>query len=468
MTDHAADKPSESKAEGQAAAEDLDAMFPDENEHARRPRHTGQQPTPPAGATNQNSASQKFSSYTDMDKMESLLDESQTEEEMLGMPPYRGAGYTRPVTEPAFPEAPAYDLTADSDVDLDSMESLLDLESAKSVPSATQGKPKDESEYLDIFDATNDSSSLEGGAGAHYEDLHEDSPASGKRIQLTEDDYADRFFPGRSEEPSRETGSEDSGREAEAESSASRLPEEPAAASSSPGALKSRTNIGILLGLLGVIGSALALWMNLGISDRVAHLETQRIAQAPAVKTHDQSAAIASLNHRLDELSGQFAAHMKQVAQTEAGSAPTAPAAQAAPEKPAAPVTVPAQPAAQTAPEKPAATKPAVPAAVPAQPAAAASAKPSPATKPMVVAQSPKGGEWVVNLSSYSTPAAAGRELARLKKLGIQAESVKVGVNGRTWYRLRALGYASEKEAREQLKIVEKQVGITDAWIGVR
>lgn len=463
MTDHAADKPSKATTEGKEAADDLDVVFPDENARARSSRYTSQQRMPPSGQPNQIP-----SPYDDIDNMENLFDESQTEEVMLGAPSYGGANYTDNATGPNLPDNSAYDLAVDSGVDLGAVDSMLDTEPVAEAPSGGQKKPEDNPEFPDIFDTSNEGSPLGRGVDDHFERLHEDSPASGKRIQLTEDDYADRFFPGVDEEVSRETNPEESGRGVESEPSASRLPEE-VAASSSLGAIKSRTNIGILLGLLGIVGSAAAVWMNLGTSDRVDRLETQRAVHAPVAKTQDQSAAIASLNRRLDELSGQFAAHMKQVAKMQAKPVSVeraAPAEKQAAAKPAAAVTTHEKPAI-AAPEKKAVpkghatTKPTVSVAKKSmQPPDASSA-----AKPVVA---PKGSEWVVNLSSFSSPAAVNRRLAHLKKLGIQAESIKVTVHGRTWYRLRAIGYASEKEAREQLKVLEKKVGIKDAWIGVR
>lgn len=469
MMDNAADKPSESKIEDEPAAAEHDLIFPDENENISVRKHGAQQQqtTPPPAEKEQ-----KFSSPVDIDDMEGLLDEGRTEEEILGMPSYGGVNGTKPASEPAFPDTPAYDPTANSAAGMGSMENMVDLESAGSAQSTTQEKSKEESEFMDIFDASNDSPSLEGGMEDRFDDLHEDPLDSGKRIQLTEDDYADRFFPGRDDTSSYHTDTEEDDHGAQAASNGASA-EDSGPAPSSLGALKSRTNIGILLGLLGVIGSAVALWLTLGISDQVAHLETQRSVKAPVVKTADQSAAIASLNRRLDKLSGQFAEHMKQVAESQARPAPAAPEAQIASAKPVATSAVAVKPASKPAVKKQAVSKPASPAAVPVKPAMAKQkvptpAKASPAAKPVLAAQPSKRGEWVVNLSSFGAPAAAASELARLKKLGVQAESIKVVVHGRTWFRLRVPGYASEKVAREQLKVLEKQVGIKDAWIGVR
>ncbi len=470
MTDRAADKPSDATAKGEAAAKELGEMFPDENEHTRGARHSGKQTESPAVETYQ-----EVSPYADMDQLGKLLDEGQSEEEMLGMPPYRGER-SQPVTEQSQPDLSTYDPNIDATMEMNSMEDMVDIDSMETAPSPERESPKAESEYLDIFDTSNEKPSHGTDAQGRTERLNEDSANPGKRIRLTEDDYADRFFPGREEEPSRDKEVEESGSEIEEEPSASPSVEEPVAASSLD-AIKSRARIGILLGLLGVVGAGAAIWLNFGTSNRVDQLEARRVASSPAAAVHAETAAIASLNRRVDKLSGRFAAHMKQFAQMQDKVA----LQKAAESKPAAPAAAQPKPVASAAMHpKPVSAKPAAPAAkkpkpVTTTPAVAAvkhatsgSAKPSSSARPVAAAHPSRKGEWVVNLSSFRKPAMAARELARVKKLGVQADSIKVEVHGQTWFRIRALGFASEKAARAHLKAVEKRVGISDAWIGAR
>jgi len=94
------------------------------------------------------------------------------------------------------------------------------------------------------------------------------------------------------------------------------------------------------------------------------------------------------------------------------------------------------------------------------------------ATKPVVTAMKPAmdsgHGQWVVNLTSLSHAAAADNEVTRLKKLGIRAESIKVMTQGKTWYRIRVPGFANAKEADRQRRLLGNRLGIRDTWIGKR
>jgi cell division septation protein DedD len=76
-----------------------------------------------------------------------------------------------------------------------------------------------------------------------------------------------------------------------------------------------------------------------------------------------------------------------------------------------------------------------------------------------------KNNGWVVNLISFSTRKKADKELARIRELGVIAEIVQAEAHGKTWFRIRAPGFASKQEALTQKDIMSLQLGIDDAWV---
>ncbi|MDQ6973139.1 MAG: SPOR domain-containing protein, partial [Mariprofundaceae bacterium] len=75
---------------------------------------------------------------------------------------------------------------------------------------------------------------------------------------------------------------------------------------------------------------------------------------------------------------------------------------------------------------------------------------------------------WVVNITSVSDSESAYQEVARLKSMGINAESARAYSNGRTWYRIRIPGFASHDEAIRARPSLEARLGIRDTWVGKR
>ncbi|PJA31271.1 MAG: hypothetical protein CO187_10285 [Zetaproteobacteria bacterium CG_4_9_14_3_um_filter_53_7] len=75
------------------------------------------------------------------------------------------------------------------------------------------------------------------------------------------------------------------------------------------------------------------------------------------------------------------------------------------------------------------------------------------------------GEDWVINLVSVYSEAAADNEIARLHKMGIDAEIAVSTVNDRQLYRIRLSGFASRDEALQKKEQLASQYGIKDAWV---
>ncbi|PIS18899.1 MAG: hypothetical protein COW19_11230 [Zetaproteobacteria bacterium CG12_big_fil_rev_8_21_14_0_65_55_1124] len=78
---------------------------------------------------------------------------------------------------------------------------------------------------------------------------------------------------------------------------------------------KPRMGMGVIVGLIGIIAAIGAIGMNIGMSGRIAQLEAQLASGVPSSGASYQGAEIASIKQQLDALSGQFSAHMSQIAQ---------------------------------------------------------------------------------------------------------------------------------------------------------
>jgi len=77
-------------------------------------------------------------------------------------------------------------------------------------------------------------------------------------------------------------------------------------------------------------------------------------------------------------------------------------------------------------------------------------------------------GDWTVILVSFATAVQADSERARLQKLGLRAEVFKSLVDGKTWYRVRVPGYASQESAKAAIPALDKKSGIDGAWVAHR
>lgn len=77
-------------------------------------------------------------------------------------------------------------------------------------------------------------------------------------------------------------------------------------------------------------------------------------------------------------------------------------------------------------------------------------------------------GEWAVVLVSFPTSAQAESERARLQKTGMSTEVHKSQVDGKTWFRVRVPGYASQDAAKSAIPSLETKSGIDGAWVARR
>lgn len=102
-------------------------------------------------------------------------------------------------------------------------------------------------------------------------------------------------------------------------------------------------------------------------------------------------------------------------------------------------------------------------AAQPVKSATATSTSNAGSTKPAA-----SSGDWTVILVSFPSSAQADSERARLQKLGVRAEVFKSVVEGKTWFRLRVPGYASQEVAKAAITALETKSGIDGAWVAHR
>lgn len=96
----------------------------------------------------------------------------------------------------------------------------------------------------------------------------------------------------------------------------------------------------------------------------------------------------------------------------------------------------------------------------------AAPAKPAAVSPPLAVATSKATGGWVVNVASLTDAKAASAEQQRLKQAGFNVEVQTAQMDGRTWYRVRATGFASREAAQVYSDMVRHKMGVTP-WVGL-
>jgi len=236
-----------------------------------------------------------------------------------------------------------------------------------------------------------------------------------------------------------------------------------------PRSRPSRPNPVIIVALLAAAGAAaMLLWMNLGLSNRVDSLEEKINTLNTSANGKKQSKEIADLSNQLDSVTQALANHLKKQARNRNGQ--SMPAMQ-----PRVSQTTPMRRLPQTNfPNQPLARAP-IPSRSPSSgsfnPLSNRSLPPPVSSAPAPQYQSrlsPIGGDWVVNITSVSDPESAYQEVSRLRSMGINAESVTAVSHGRTWYRIRVPGFASDAEARAQRGALEARLGIRDTWIGRR
>jgi len=471
MTDHSKDNLSGDKSQDNGKPTLPELTFQDEDKDEDysdfdRTINLGTLPVP-------DSDTQNADPPVKFDSMESLFDEELAK-------PDAGTGHADTHIEPEL-EKPddAYDLGINTG-ELEGLKDFMveddDEESAPTV--ALADMPDEEDEPSDIDSIMKDIEEQMESPGNSLNDENSESAHSNKKIELTEADYADTDAgnAGTSEDPEdiREAPEPDAESGTEEPQTADAIPDNipepvrepenvidsqviaaaameahavqdkpeddvpdaspenpeiaPAPEPATPPAAQPRTGMATAFGLVGIIGASSALWMIFDLSGRINQMESQVAAMQQQSAAPGPGKDIASLNRRIDDLSTQLAAHLKAIAQTK--EVPPAPDVK----KPSAPSPV--------------------------------------ATKPIVTAITPSmdsgHGPWVVNLTSLSHATAANNEVARLKGLGIRAESIKIETQGKVWYRIRVPGFASAEEADRQRKILGNRLGIRDTWIGKR
>ena len=93
-----------------------------------------------------------------------------------------------------------------------------------------------------------------------------------------------------------------------------------------------------------------------------------------------------------------------------------------------------------------------------------ASAPPSEASSPQLQSSSSSG--WFINIQTYATRADADAMVARLSSSSESFGVQPAQVNGRTLYRVRASGYASQSEAEEVAAELVEAFALPKPWIG--
>jgi cell division septation protein DedD len=91
---------------------------------------------------------------------------------------------------------------------------------------------------------------------------------------------------------------------------------------------------------------------------------------------------------------------------------------------------------------------------------------------PAAVAPSPAaaapGGDWVVNLASYTYETTARKKLAEFQAKGVIGDIERITVNDKPLYRIRVTGFESSRSARASIPALEETLGLEGAWIARR
>jgi len=354
--------------------------------------------------------------------------------------------------EAAVEEMESY-IGASHDTDDDEDNTLADLEETIGLTEA------------DVHNIIGDSVGQMNDNEAIPDEVSDDPSTTEKKIQLTEAHYADADNPADGipdlEEIKQSTESDivsnkEEPRTTDKAADSMAAPIIPAATDASQAtqkeakmATKNKTNTtkqsapGTLLvtltALLGIIIGSGSLWMVLNMDKKLNQLKSQLSGMQNKIDAHTSSKGISSLirkmnaemmqlDARTSKLNEQLTAHLNTVARAKA------------------PAPTPSPEPKKLIPPPLESTKPAVTAVAP------------------VVAHKHK--PWVINLTSFKHARKANNEVTRLKTLGIHAEVLKVKTHGKIWFRVRVPGFANAKDAEKQRKILTRQSGIQDTWIG--
>lgn len=217
---------------------------------------------------------------------------------------------------------------------------------------------------------------------------------------------------------------------------------EPVAAVAQPAAKRGGSGFAIFLALLGIAAAGGVGWLTLQTMDRIDQLES-RVA-ALSGRAHPD-AANARQDQSIDALQAKTA-DLEQQLGTLTGVVSDLAAKNSKHNAPR-PAPKPAKPKPAPAPT-PAPTQSAAPAAAGATAGAT--------------------DDWVINLTSVASESAALDEVQQLKAKGVEAEAVRVEIDGKPWYRIRTGHFPSEEAAKAGSDELSRQLGIHDAWVSHR
>ena len=95
-----------------------------------------------------------------------------------------------------------------------------------------------------------------------------------------------------------------------------------------------------------------------------------------------------------------------------------------------------------------------------------ANTSPSVASSPQAQPRASSSGSWFINVQTYATRAGAEAMVARLSSSSEAFDVQPAQVNGRTLYRVRASGYASQSVAQEVAEDLVDAFALPEPWIG--
>ena len=95
-----------------------------------------------------------------------------------------------------------------------------------------------------------------------------------------------------------------------------------------------------------------------------------------------------------------------------------------------------------------------------------ANTSPSVASSPQAQPRASSSGSWFINVQTYATRADAEAMVARLSSSSEAFDVQPAQVNGRTLYRVRASGYASQSVAEEVAEDLVDAFALPEPWIG--
>ncbi len=217
-------------------------------------------------------------------------------------------------------------------------------------------------------------------------------------------------------------------------------------------AVKARRSIlPTLLALLAIGASGYAGWMVFDLQLRVQRLSSE-ISSLQLITQKSKTFDASAMQQQLTAMQQRLSALPIPPAPRETAPAPvqetTAPEAVTP-----TPVTPATRPKPMTAPDTPAETAVKSPQAT--------TGTPAPATE-----NTESAGDWLVNLSSFADSESAEKEAARLQKLQIKAETHKVIVHGKAWYRVVVTGFPTAAAAKDYSRDLEEKYKLERSWVG--